>query len=149
MFFEKAVLHLFKKFLETHLWQCTFQQSCYLTPATTLKKITLSWKFFKEFTESVKYSCCKKHHWRRKISTSKSKQNNSKGADSLCLNYTHGCISCKSMKNKSWYPRMVTRTHENILAVSTTRLLWCVCDYVCSVQHIFQPKILDACPGIS
>ena len=98
--------------------------------ATMLKKFTLWWRFFKEFPESVKYSCCDKHHWRRKIWTSKNKPNNLKGAGSLCLNYTHSricfCISCKSMKNKSWCPGIVTHIHEDILAVNTKRLLLCV-----------------------
>ena len=81
-----------------------------------LKKFILWRKFFKEFTESVKYSCCHEHHWRRKIWTCKSKQSNSKGVDSRCLSYTHSriClwISCKSMKSKSWCPRMDTRKHS-------------------------------------
>ena len=98
--------------------------------ATMLKKFTLWRRFFKEFPESVKYSCCDKHHWRRKIWTSKNKPNNLKGAGSLCLNYTHShicfCISCKSMKNKSWCPGIVTHIHEDILAVNTKRLLLCV-----------------------
>ena len=94
-------------------------------------------KLFKEFPESVKYSC-----YNRKIWTSKNKPSNSKVAGSLCLNYAHSCIcfwvSCKSMKSKSWSLRMVTRTHarthahtrththEDIFAVNTTRLLLCV-----------------------
>ena len=98
--------------------------------ATMLKKFNLWWRFFKEFPESVKYSCCDKHHWRREIWTSKNKPNNLKGAGSLCLNYTHSricfCISCKSMKNKSWSPGIVTHIHEDILAVNTKRLLLCV-----------------------
>ena len=126
MFFEVAVQHLSGKFFKTHLWQSTFQQICYLMLATMLKNL-LWWRFFKEFPESVKYSCCNEHRWRRKIWTSKNKRNNSKGAGSLCLHYTHSricfCISCKSMKSKSWCSRMVTHIHEDILAVNTKRLL--------------------------
>ena len=114
MFFEIAVLHLFGKFLETHLWKSTFQQSCHHMLATMLKKFILWGKFFKVFHESLKYSCCNEHQG-RKIWTSKNKPNNSKGAGSLCLNYDRSricfCVSCKSMKRKSWCPRMVTDTH--------------------------------------
>ena len=120
MFFEVALLHLSGKLFETHLWQSAFQQSCYLMLATMRKKITLWWRFFKEFPKTVKYSCCSDHHWRRKIWISKKKKkksNNSKGAGSLCINYTHSricfCISCKSMKSKSWCPRMVAYTQRH------------------------------------
>ena len=66
VFFEIAVLHLFGKLFEAHLRQSTFQQSCYLMLATMLNNFTLCQKFSKELPESVKYSCCNKHHWRRK-----------------------------------------------------------------------------------
>ena len=128
VFFEIAVLHLFGKLFEAHLRQSTFQQSCYLMLATMLNNFTLCQKFSKELPESVKYSCCNKHHWRRKTWTSKNKQNNSKGADSLCLNYAHShicfCISWKSTKSISWCPRVVTRTNENILAVQDRCGAW-------------------------
>ena len=100
-----------------HLWKSAFQQSCHHMLATMLKKFILWRKFFKVFHESVKYSCCKKHQ-RRKIWTSKNKPNNSKGASSFCLNYDHSricfCVCCKSIKRKSWCPRMVTHTHTHI-----------------------------------
>ena len=118
MFFEIAVLHLFGKFFKRHLWKSNFQQNCYLILATMLKKFILRRKLFKEFPESVKYSC-----YNRKIWTSKNKPNNSKVAGSLCLNYAHSCIcfwvSCKSMKSKSWSPRMVTHTHTTLTLTHT------------------------------
>ena len=63
MFFEIAVLHLFGKFLERHLWQSDFQQNCYLILATMLKKFILWRKLFKEFPESVKYGCYNKEKY--------------------------------------------------------------------------------------
>ena len=153
-----------------HLWKSAFQQSCHHMLATMLKKFILWRKFFKVFHESVKYSCCKKHQ-RRKIWTSKNKPNNSKGASSLCLNYDHSricfCVCCKSIKRKSWCPRMVshTHTHEDIFAVNTTRLLfrmWPFLDTVhwkvetimarytsleeCIAAHFSTQRISVACP---
>ena len=125
MFFEIAVLHLFGKFLETHLWKSTFQQSCHHMLATMLKKFILWRKFFKVFHESLKYSCCNEHQG-RKIWTSKNKPNNSKGAGRLCLNYDHSRIcfyvSCKSMKRKSWCPRMVIHTHTHARTHARARM---------------------------
>ena len=129
MVFGIAALHLFGKFLEIHLWESAFQRSCYLMLATMLKKL-ICHRCFSRNSPVSRSAVLMNTIGEEKYKHLKTKQNNSKGADSLCLNYAHSCICfyicCKSMKIKSWCPRMLIRMHENILAVSITRSLWFV-----------------------
>ena len=128
MVFGIAALHLFGKFLEIHLWESAFQRSCYLMLATMLKNL-ICHRCFSRNSPVSRSAVLMNTIGEEKYKHLKTKQNNSKGGDSLCLNYAivaSVSVFCESVKSKSWCPWMITCTHKNILVINTTRLLWCV-----------------------